>query len=272
MQIGRTRLSPQERQRRIIHKCYLYCGSPQHLISHCPILPIGISPSVWVGLLVGYNQTNRLTVLAILWVNKTPFQCSALVDSDAKQNVIDPEIIEKCSIPVLELKSLLSVSTLDGSEMDSMKHQTQPVQLIISGNHNEELQSYAYPNKESSLVLSFPWLTSHNPQINWSSQWIDSWGDFCSKTCLTSALPAKKSIQRTAEPDADLSNASEDYYDLHQVFRKDLALSLPPYRPYDWPINLLPGALLPSGRLFKISVKERKAILICTRRKILLCV
>lgn len=40
----------------------------------------------------------------------------------------------------------------------------------------------------------------------------------------------------------------------------DLALSLPPHRPYDCAIDLLPGTPLPSGRLYNLSVKERKAM------------
>lgn len=39
MQLGRARLTPEERQRRLASGCCLYCGSPQHFISACPIRP-----------------------------------------------------------------------------------------------------------------------------------------------------------------------------------------------------------------------------------------
>lgn len=43
------------------------------------------------------------------------------------------------------------------------------------------------------------------------------------------------------------------------TFSKELALSLPPHRPYDCSTDLLPGAPLLSGRLFNLSRKEHEA-------------
>lgn len=39
MQIGQTRLTPEERQRRRDSKQCIYCGSPDHFIASCPIRP-----------------------------------------------------------------------------------------------------------------------------------------------------------------------------------------------------------------------------------------
>lgn len=64
-------------------------------------------------------------------------------------------------------------------------------------------------------------------------------------------------LEPAPTPDPDLRNVPQEYHDLHQAFRKDLALSLPPHRPYDCTIDLLPGAPLPSKRLYNLSVKER---------------
>ena len=50
------------------------------------------------------------------------------------------------------------------------------------------------------------------------------------------------------------------YHDLAQVFSKDQALSLPPHRPYDCAIDLLPGALLPVGRLYNLSIPEKETM------------
>ena len=45
-----------------------------------------------------------------------------------------------------------------------------------------------------------------------------------------------------------------------QVFNKKSVLSLPPHRPYDLSIDLLPGAPLPSGRLYNLSRPETAAM------------
>ncbi|KAI3351394.1 hypothetical protein L3Q82_020203 [Scortum barcoo] len=44
------------------------------------------------------------------------------------------------------------------------------------------------------------------------------------------------------------------------VFSKAKATSLPPHRPYDCPIDLLPGASLPTSRLYNLSRPEREAM------------
>lgn len=48
------------------------------------------------------------------------------------------------------------------------------------------------------------------------------------------------------------------YHDLLEVFSKDKALSLPPHRPYDCEIDLLPRAPLPSGQGYSLSRPERE--------------
>ncbi len=48
---------------------------------------------------------------------------------------------------------------------------------------------------------------------------------------------------------ADLSNVPAEYLDLKEVFSKSRAASLPPHRPYDCAIDLLPGKSLPKGKL-----------------------
>ena len=50
------------------------------------------------------------------------------------------------------------------------------------------------------------------------------------------------------------------YHDLGEVFSKCCALALPPHRPYDCAIDLLPGAPLPSSRLYNSSRPEREAM------------
>lgn len=39
MQLGRARLTPAERERRVRHRLCIYCGQPDHFLSSCPHLP-----------------------------------------------------------------------------------------------------------------------------------------------------------------------------------------------------------------------------------------
>ncbi|XP_061625309.1 uncharacterized protein LOC133476089 [Phyllopteryx taeniolatus] len=56
----------------------------------------------------------------------------------------------------------------------------------------------------------------------------------------------------------DLSQVPTCYQDIKDVFSK--AKSLPPHRPYDCAIDLLPGTTPPRGRLFSLSGPEHKAM------------
>ncbi len=58
----------------------------------------------------------------------------------------------------------------------------------------------------------------------------------------------------------DLSIIPSEYHDLCAVFSKDQALTLPPHCSYDCSIDLLPGAPLPSSRLYNFSQPEREAM------------
>ncbi len=50
-----------------------------------------------------------------------------------------------------------------------------------------------------------------------------------------------------------------DYVAFQDVFSKQAAMILPPHRPWDCTIDLLPGKL-PKGRVYPFSIPERKAM------------
>ncbi len=55
-------------------------------------------------------------------------------------------------------------------------------------------------------------------------------------------------------------NVPSEYRDLKGVFSKSRAASLPPHRPYDCAIDLLPGTSPPKGKLYSLSALEREAM------------
>lgn len=59
---------------------------------------------------------------------------------------------------------------------------------------------------------------------------------------------------------SDLEGIPLDYHDLQQVFSKARATSLPPHRPYDCAIDLLPGTSPAKEQLYSLSEPERQAI------------
>ncbi|KAL0190891.1 hypothetical protein M9458_013589, partial [Cirrhinus mrigala] len=51
-----------------------------------------------------------------------------------------------------------------------------------------------------------------------------------------------------------------EYMAFQDVFSKQAATFLPPHRPWDCAIDLLPGAQLPKGRVYPLSIPERQAM------------
>ncbi len=93
------------------------------------------------------------------------------------------------------------------------------------------------------VIMGHPWLTLRNLHIDWRSNSVLFWSERCHAVCLVSACSPVSSSFFQREP-VDLSNMPKEYLDLKEVSSKSWAASLPPHRPYDCAINLLPGKSL----------------------------
>ncbi len=57
-----------------------------------------------------------------------------------------------------------------------------------------------------------------------------------------------------------VTHAPPEYQSFRDVFSKEAATHLPPHRPWDCCIDLLPGAKLPRGHIYPLSIPERTAM------------
>ena len=149
---------------------------------------------------------------------------------------------------------------LDGRPLARVERRTVRVNLLVSGNHHESISLLVISSPFSPVVLGYPWLKTHNPQIDWATGRVISWSTHCLSHCLRSAQsPWAPELSSTSAP-PDLSSVLKEYHDLGVVFSKSHALSLPPHRSYDCAIDLLPGSPLPSSRLFNLSRPEQESM------------
>lgn len=65
---------------------------------------------------------------------------------------------------------------------------------------------------------------------------------------------ALSQVELPVPPSPDISTSPREYHDLSEAFHKDLVLPSPLHRPHDCAIDLLPGAPLPSSRLYSLTV------------------
>ncbi len=222
------------------------------------------SPSVVSRLLTGGIAFEKSSLSATLlpvrlqWAT-SHHNCFALLDSGAEGNFLDITLAHQLMVPVIPLIQPISVNALGGQVLPSVTHSTGPVSLTTSGNHQEEIHFMIIDSPLAPVVLGHPWLSLHNPHINWQQGSVLSWSERCHAVCLVSACSSVSCSVLQDEP-MDLSNVPTEYLDLKEVFSKSRAASLPPHRPYDCAIDLLPGTSPPKGRLYSLSAPEREAM------------
>uniref|UniRef100_A0A674PBR8 Gypsy retrotransposon integrase-like protein 1 n=1 Tax=Takifugu rubripes TaxID=31033 RepID=A0A674PBR8_TAKRU len=202
------------------------------------------------------EQHNRLFPATLSW-DKESIPVSVLIDSGADESLMDFSLARQAGIPLVPLDRSLSPQAIDGRSLGNITHRTIPLTLTLSGNHIESTRFLVLHAPTAPLVLGRPWLERHDPHISWASGRILGWSVACHANCLRSA-PSPSSNPRPALTPLDLTGVPPIYHDLAPVFSKDNALSLPPHRPYDCPIDLLPGAPYPTGRLYNLSIPEKE--------------
>ena len=200
----------------------------------------------------------NLFPISLSFSNQT-LAAGAFIDSGADDNLIDFAFAKRVGIPLTPLAQPLSVQGLNGDLLDRVTHQTIPVTLTISGNHVEMISFKVLRSSAAAVVLGKTWLVKHNPHITWDSCEIKTWGRFCFENCLRSAVsPGGRQNPPTEPP--DVTGVPDVYHDLSAVFSKESASVLPPHRPYDCAIDLLPGAPLPKSRLYNLSQPEKESM------------
>ncbi|KAI2653996.1 Transposon Tf2-9 polyprotein [Labeo rohita] len=242
MQVGRARLSREEKERRR--------ASPT---VNLRLLSGGISAKK-----TSSSSTSTLLPVRLRWQNYD-HHCTALLDSGAEGNFMDYSFALRNHVPLSPLTNTIAVSALNGQTLPKITLTTDPITLTVSGNHSESIPFYILDSPHAPVVLGHPWLVKHNPRIDWQLKSVSEWSIKCLESCLVSACPSV-STSMFQEKAVDLCNVPVEYLDLKEVFSKSRAASLPPHRPYDCAIELLPGTSPPKGKLYSLSIPEREAM------------
>ena len=282
MQLGRTKLSTEERQRRVQEGRCIYCGQMGHYLSGCPVKDRATAKYT----LVSHTTVSSVRPLmqAMLITPSQTVIYPFLVDSGADESFMDWRLAKKLNLKLIPLPKALEAHALDGRLLCRITHRTDLIQMTISQEHTESMSFHLLNSPSHPLILGFPWLSKHNPHMNWATGEVTGWDRNCSVTCIRAVsiskishssdvsslscleLPASRSAftsSRRVSLDSDfpdLSRVPSCYLDLKEVFNKTRATSLPPHRPYDCAIDLLPGSSPPRGRLYSLSSPEVKTM------------
>ena len=180
---------------------------------------------------------------------------------------MDWRLAKKLGLKTELLEKTISPKGLNEKDLFTVTHITENVEIHIQ-DHQESINFFLFNSPSHALILGLPWLLRHNPHIDWRTGRILGWGTDCVNRCIDS--PAQGggmtmlnivSADSPTDPEyPDLNSVPSCYHHLKAVFSKSKALSLPPHRPYDCAINLIPGFTIPKGRLYSISGPEKEAM------------
>ncbi|KAI2654629.1 Retrotransposon-derived protein PEG10 [Labeo rohita] len=161
-----------------------------------------------------------------------------------------------------------SVNTIQGKPLGhgKVRYSSPLITLQVGLFHKEDLRFLVLEDSTVSVILGCPWLHQHIPKLRWDPFDIIHCNEQCYDQCLSN-LPLPRSIPvplastqvESPEPEFSLEIPAE-YVAFQDVFSKQAATRLPPHQPWDCAIKLLPGAQLPKGRIYPLSIPERQAM------------
>ncbi|RXN12720.1 retrotransposon-derived PEG10 isoform 1 [Labeo rohita] len=168
MQLSSSRLSAEERERRRSQNLCYYCGESGHRSAGCP-QKTQTKPRVNINHFFQLN--NRTLTLPVTLKNDTlSLTLTVMVDSGAALNIIHQDIVEKYQIPVQPCTPPIRIKAIDNALIgEGISHSTRTLTLQVGLMHQESITLYVVNSPKHEVILGFPWLSTHDPDISWRS-------------------------------------------------------------------------------------------------------
>ena len=205
-----------------------------------------------------------------------PVTTHALIDSGASGSFINTSFIEKHSIPLILKVTPRDLTVVDGREISSGKvtHNT-PTLLLTIGEHTESVTFDVTQLGYYLIILGLSWLKKHCPTITGLNILLLLL-TFCISNCLSQVLSVKAVPNNFNNLFYSSNKLSSQYYipvkqltdiilpteynDFAHIFSEVASEKLPPHRPYDHSIPLLPDTTPPYGPIYSLSELELGAL------------
>ncbi|KAI2661123.1 Transposon Tf2-9 polyprotein [Labeo rohita] len=248
MIIESGKLTSAERQRRLTWGLYMYCGASGHVRLNCPLRPVRTSVS---GIHSDIENMHPLTTNVQLTTPSSSVAVTALIDFGSAGNFISGNLCRQ-----LQLRT----------EASSRTYQIQPITVNIGLLHKEDIQFLVLEGATVDIILGCPWLVKHDPIISWGFGEVLKWGEGCTTGCFPELpQPIQRSLPvYTTSIESPIEKQSVQIPDIYtsykDVFCPKRASQLPPHRPWDCAIDLIPDAPMPRGKIYPLSLPETKAM------------
>ncbi|KAL0167736.1 hypothetical protein M9458_035958, partial [Cirrhinus mrigala] len=183
-------------------------------------------------------------------------------------NFISSDCLKELQLSRLCHHQEYAVTTIQGRPLGrgKVQYSTPYITLQIGLFHFEEIKLLVLEGSTASIILGRPWLKIHNPELRWDTCDVTRWSKHCFIHCLSGIPPhhvtsvqLASTLVESPEP-TSVQEIPADYRAFQDVFSKQAATKLPPHRPWDCAIDLLPGAQLAKGKIYPLSIPERQAM------------
>ncbi len=268
MQMDYNRLSPTERRRRLSKGLCLYCGASGHMILECPLRP----PRALVSTIrPPITKMNPLSTCSQLTAGNCVVSVTILLDSGSAGNLIAGDLCRQLRLPTSITETAYEVQSITGKPLTRrhVRHSFGPLQLQIGQLHQEELHLLVLEGSTVDIILGRPWLVQHDPHLSWRTGEVLKWGESCFPHCFPrlprplTVVPVQLPVHSTSiesPVEKQSINIPSSYSHFSDVFCPKRAAQLPPHRPWDCAIDLIPGEPVPHGKIYPLSLPEQKAM------------
>ncbi|KAK3515335.1 hypothetical protein QTP70_017193 [Hemibagrus guttatus] len=215
-----------KRQRRLAQNCCFYCGGSGHFVAND-------------------------------------------LDSGSAGNFISGALCRQLQLPTAATPKIYQVHAVTGKPLRQVRRQVGPLRLHIGVMHTEEIFLMVLENSMADVVLGHPWLEQHDPILSWRTGEILRWGHKCFEGCFPERPSPRPSRPHTLQVhatsvesplEARSVNIPACYSHFWDVFCPKKASKLPPHRPWDCAIDLIPGEPVPKGRIYSLTLPEERAM------------
>ncbi|KAK3515691.1 hypothetical protein QTP70_028534 [Hemibagrus guttatus] len=194
---------------------------------------------------------------------------TALLDSGSAGNFISGSLCRQLHLRTTATPKVYQIHAVTGRSLRQVRRLAGPLRLQIGVLHTEEIHLMVLENSKADVVLGSPWLEQHNPILSWRTGEVLRWGEHCFEGCLLERpsprlSPVHEVQLHATSVESPLENRSVEipacYSRFWDVFCPRKASKLPPHRPWDCAVDLVPGEPVPRGRIYSLSLPEEKAM------------
>lgn len=151
-----------------------------------------------------------------------------MIDSGATGLFIDEEFVRKMGLKTHKKRRPSPLSLFDGTKVKDITEKVY-LNLHLRG-MVQKLACDVTVLSHYAIILGLPWLKTYNPHIDWRNEIIEISED------------GELALHGTTPDQAVKDVVPREYHEFLDVFGEEEAKELPPHRPWDMKINLVPRA------------------------------